>query len=248
MRPIVHTLLVTVAACACAGQEGRSKASDDQNDRAVLAALRLDTVFRTVDRDTSRLIWVSRLRHDVEPWKSGPLLSSSPMVQLALVNRDSFPDLFYTVQYEEFIFGRLLLGGRSGVREVFKSSDDACSVPELRDINQDGLPDLIDKQAGALSRDECSGDPYASVCLDAYPTEWLQVWIQRPDGIFQNDSVEARQFYAELANRYSQAARDLRSALDKATGPPARSPRCNASMAASFESMAARARSIAMLR
>lgn len=249
MRPIVNAAIsLSLAACLGMGEERHSRQAQEQTGRTVLATLGPDTVFRAIDRDTNRLIWVSALRHGQGAWASGPLLSSSPVVKLAMVTQDSFPDLFYTVQYEEFIFGRLLLGSSTGVREVFKSGPDACSVPELTDVSGDGLPDLIEKQAGALSRDECTGDPYASVCLDAYPTEWLQVWIQQSDGTFRNDSIEAKAFYADLADRYSQAARDLRSALDKATGPPARSPRCNASMAASFESMAARARRIAMLR
>jgi hypothetical protein len=239
-------LLLAICASACSAQEAGSQPGARQGDRVVLAVLGRDTVFRVADPDGGQLLWASGLRPR-RPWKSGPLLSSSPIVRLTLVNRDSFPDLFLTIQFEEFILGEVLLNGRDGPREVFKSGPDACSVPELKDVNGDGLADVIEKQAGALSRDECRGDPYAGICLEAYPTEWLQVWLQQPDGSFRNDSLNAKEFYSELTKKYSGAARDLRRALAARTGPPTQSPRCNEAMAESLDNMAARARRIATI-
>src|SRR5690606_373881 len=96
-----------------------------------------------------------------EGWRLDSLWGARPAVQLRLIDKDSAPDLFFTVHWEEFVFGELWRGPPGTARLAFKSADDACRVPELRDVNSDGLLDVIDWRVGALRQSECSGDALA---------------------------------------------------------------------------------------
>lgn len=167
-----------------------------------------------------------------------------PNVALGDIDDDSRVDLFYTVQYEEFIFGRLLLGGPHEAREAFRSSERACRVPELRDVTGDGQFEILDYEAVSLDPEECTGDPIATICQERFPTEWIQVYQLQADGAFRPDSLGARHFYREMADRYRAASAELAEALaiDRSL---IGSPRCDEAMVAYLAEMAERARAIA---
>jgi hypothetical protein len=162
-------------------------------------------------------------------------------VQLKLIDADSVPDLFWTVDHEEFVGGMLLVGFGTRARQAWATDEHACAPPELRDVNADGHLDIVEYREGALSAAECREDAMAEACHDRYPTDWVVAWLQE-DAKFVNDSVGARHLYADLADSYGGAARELRAAIGAGTVPSAR---CSPAMADALDAMARRARQIA---
>lgn len=169
-----------------------------------------------------------------------------PDARLTFVNRDSLPDLFVTISWENNVSGYLYLGGATVPRLIFRSGNQACDVPELRDVTGDGLVDILDLQAGALKPEVCTADLDVVVCYAEYPVNWIDVWVQE-GGSFVRGSNKASGFYLSLSEKYASAAADLRESIRNREGPSAKSPRCNAKMAATFESLAVRADSLSKL-
>lgn len=204
-----------------------------------------DSVVLIRGEEFNAMVWH---RADVaRPWRVDSLLSAEPSVRLAMIDRDSVPDLFFTIRWEEFILGEVWLArGDSAVR-AFSSANDACRIPELRDVNSDGLLDAIDWRAGALLAEECTGNVLAQACQEEYTTEWPEVWLQSHDGNFKRDSVGARTFYRDMAVRFADGARDLRSKRAASDGRPSKLDRCNDQVAASLEAMGRRADAISRL-
>jgi len=198
-----------------------------------------DTVLLVKTIDDVRLVWLSAAGSDRNYWISRPLYGGKPDVDLGLVDEDSLQDLFWRLAYEEIVGGMLLVG-RQGSPIEAASTTDACRVPVLEDVTRDGLLDFIEYRPGALSLDECFGDPLALACQEEFPTEWVIVLVQTSEGFEDRPSL-ARDFYRLQADRYSSAAVDLRTKLseDSVSVP---SPRCNELMVGDLERMAAEAR------
>jgi len=250
--------LSIVAFCVgCAAAEQRDAGEHRTAQAVPVGESRTDSVriLSTLDRDTAylvignlynSLIWTSGGGR--RTWRAESLYSADPDVTLIMFNRDSLPDLFFTVRWEEFILGELWIARTTDQEMAFKSSDDACRVPEMRDVNGDGLLDIVDWRASALSASECAGDVLAAVCQHQYPTEWPDVWLQVPHGRLVRDSLGSREFYQEMAGAYTAGASALRHALNTSVAPSGEAGRCNRGLLRSLEAMAARAQSIAALR
>jgi hypothetical protein len=214
----------------------------------VLATLGGDTVFLRQLPGDNRLLWASGSGPGRQEWRSTSFGAARPVVRLAFIDPDSIPDLFFTVEYEEFIFGRVLLGGPAEVQEAFRSSENACRVPELRDVTGDGRLEILDFQTGALAVEECSGDPYAQRCQELFPTEWISVWSVQDGSQIRASGPGLRGFYANLALDYQRAAGELATILNAGDPGGRLSPRCDQSMVVALERMASRAESIANQR
>lgn len=214
----------------------------------VLAALGGDTVFLRQLPGDNRLLWVSGSGPGRQEWRSASFGAARPVVRLVFIDPDSLPDVFFTVEYEEFIFGRALVGGPAEAQEVFRSSENACRVPELRDVTGDGRLEILDFQAGALGVEECSGDPYAQRCQELFPTEWISVWSVQDGSQIRTRGPGLRGFYADLALDYQRAAGNLATILDAGDPAGRLSPRCDQSMVVALEIMASRAEAIANQR
>jgi len=213
----------------------------------VLAAFDGDTVFLSVDRGDTKLLWTRGSGSRRAAWQSLSFDGLIPHVALVNLDGSSRPALFYTVHYENFVFGKVFVGP-ANARQIFMSSDEACRVPKLQDVNGDGRLEVLDYVAGALSVDECTEhDVLARPCMDHYPTEWVEVWSLDNEGGFSRDSLGAVAFYRELAEKYRLGAAELAAALDRrADAVP--SPRCDTSMVVSLQRMAERAALIGTLR
>jgi len=245
MKQLISLLVLTASAApsACAPQvETRAV---EPASKEVLGILASDTLYFVRHGDSTSLHW---RRDGGRDWHSGSLLHARPEAKLLFANGDAIPDLFFTIQWEEFVIGELWLGHRSDEIQAFDSSEWACRVPVLRDVNEDGRLDVIDHVAAALEPSECYGDPLAAVCQSAYPTEWPVVWIQLTSGVFLADSVAAASYYQRMAAEFASAAEALRKAIRDGVGPPAASPRCDEAMANTLGAMASRAAAIGRLR
>lgn len=245
MRPLICFLVLLAAVVTSACRQQVETQATDGGSREVLAVLASDTLYFVRHRDFPSLHWRRNVGRD---WHSGSLLNARPDAKLVFAKGDSLPDLFFTIQWEEFILGELWLGYPAEEILAFKSAEHACRVPVFRDVNEDGRPDLIDYVASALSPSECYGDPLAAVCQAAYPTEWPVVWIQRTSGAFMADSLAAASYYEAMAVEFAAAADALRRAIREGVGPPATSPRCDEAMANRLAEMARRAAAIGSLR
>ena len=245
MRRLITFVVLLAAAMlsGCAPKVEREAA--DTASREVLGILASDTLYFVRHGDSASLHWRRNIGRD---WHSGSLLNARPDAELLFANEDSLPDLFFTIQWEEFIIGELWLGHRSEGIQAFESSERACRVPVLRDVNEDGRLDIIDYVASALEPSECYGDPLAAVCQSAYPTEWPVVWTQRTSGVFAADSLSAASYYEDMAADFASAAEALRTAIRDGAGPPAASPRCDEAMVNTLAAMASRAAAIGSLR
>lgn len=233
--------LVLLASCGRSAQPPQARtAAESSGADSVVAALDGDTVW-LMRGDTNRLVWTTDGGGGrIERWRSRPLGFAAPAVRLALVSDDRLPDLFWTLGYEEVLGGQLLLGTAAGAREAFASgSPEACRRPELRDVNGDGWLDILNYVPGALPVEECSGDAATQACRDAFPTEWVDVWLQHPGGAFRPDSAGASRWYGDLARRYTEAASALRRARGEGAAP------CDPRVEAALDSLAHRAREIA---
>lgn len=200
-----------------------------------------DSVVALRSADTLQVVWASHVgARRIDRWRSSRTTEPLPTVRLLYWNDDSMPDLFLTSRYEEVIAGTLRIGTADGSKRIYEASELTCDPPELRDVDEDGKLDLIERLAGALATDECYGDPEAQRCQEHYPTEWQQVLVQRADSLVSAPNQVSR-FYDSLAVEYSKAAADLRTALARGDAP---SSRCNKEMADSLLVFAERARSI----
>lgn len=161
----------------------------------VLATLARDTVLLTGD-SVLHVVWRGHPGHDaVVRWTSGRLYGEVPVARLLYANRDSIPDLFVTLNDEEMISGALLVGTARGSRSVYKSGPMTCAVPDLEDVDGDGMVDIVEHWAGAVAPGECRGDAAASPCLDRYHLTWERVLVQQANGAFLDDSFRIRRYY-----------------------------------------------------
>jgi hypothetical protein len=212
-----------------------SSSSNAETD-TVLAARGIDSVVLRRTPSNAHIVWTSGQTR----WESGPTYGANPMVLLQDINDDGELDLFWTLHYEEIVAGMLLFADGSGARTAFVTGGETCRVPELQDVNGDGRVDVVTFTPGALPWDECSGDALAQSCQEAYPTEWADAWIQVAD-TFKVVPALAQSYYSDRAQRYEDAARELRARLEselRTTAPP----RCDLNVAAALDSMAVRAR------
>jgi len=247
-------LLGTAIGCASGSEgEGREQRTTTKSERAPTAqTVRADSVVATHDGDTVaivgdgkelRLRWSSyRNGGAIQRWQSRPLGFAKPSVRLTLISSDSAPDLFWTIAYEDQVGGQLLTATDTGAEVAFSvGSAESCAEPELRDVTSDGLMDIIEYRPDALTADECHGDALAEVCMAGYPLSWAVVRVQKTNGSFVDDPNQASEFYRRQSGRYGKAAESLRTSLKEGVGPPARSSRCNESLATALEDMAKRA-------
>lgn len=261
MTVIRITTIVYLALGAAACDRARSPDGSQSNARAqppaagegshttdtTLAVSGRDTILLETRQDTTRIVWRTSIGGQVvRRWESGPTYSGMPVISLQDLNGDGIPDLFWTLQHEEIVAGMVLLGTANGARPVFVTDERTCRVPELRDVNGDGRPDVVNYESGALTHDECRGDALAEPCQRTYPTEWAVAWIQEADS-FVNVPPRAKSFYSDRATAYEAAARQIRSRLASG-GKPAPSPRCDLHLAAAIDSMAARAHALGPAR
>ena len=247
------TLLVLL--CGCGGavdrnDSGAMKAGAEPSpsgtaidgSTALLAAGQADSVWLVPTDSGARLRWWRAAAR--QSWESGNLLSASPRVTLRTIDSDSQSDLFYAIEFDEFIFGVLLLARGDSVHQAYRTATALCRAPALEDANGDGRLDVIEYLPSALDSEECKGDPYGSICHEALPTDWPSVWLQRDSGAFTPDSVGAPQYYRARAGEFDDAGQRLKRDLQDSTGLARASPRCNEAMAKALSAMARRARSL----
>lgn len=231
---------MTLSACTARiqGQVGEADSLE------VMSVVGIDTVMLVHAADTTGIRWARGRLGRV--WYSGSLLGGRPEVNLLDIDGDAIPDLYYTLEFEGFILGRLWLGRSDSEVQAFRSAADVCRIPELRDVTGDGLLDVVDFTAFGLSAAECSESFEAETCRNTYPTDWPVVWVQRKAGQFVADSSLARPYYRDVAATFRSAARELRLAILKGTWTA--SPRCSEGLAKAIERMAQRAGAIGELR
>lgn len=228
---------------ACDGSQLR-RIHASQESQEALAILEADTAYLIRREAQNSLVWITRVnQRRVTRWRSGSLYYGLPQVSLTKFNGDSIPDLFWTMRYEEILEGSLLLGTQIAAREAFSVSDSSCSVPQMRDVTDDGQMEILEYVAGALSPEECLGDAWATACQKRFPTEWVRVWVLE-EGEIEIDREHSKSFYASLAEDYETASKELGSMLaqDPAEIP---SPRCNMEMVKALDELALRAHAIA---
>ncbi|MFQ5473861.1 MAG: hypothetical protein ACE5FA_13390 [Dehalococcoidia bacterium] len=223
---------------ACAAQV----VVEDDANLNVLASLSGDTVA-LVESDAGLLIrWTSTVDgRRRERWMSMSVHSGDPEVDLRYVNDDSLPDLFWTLRYEEIIGGMLLVAHADSALRVFVTGTEECSIPELVDLDSDGLLDVVRYTAGAITESECEGDALALMCQRQYTTDWATPLFQREGG-FVEDVSAARSFYSARAAAHRASATRLSQALASGSVPSAR---CNETMLSDLRRMAERADSLA---
>jgi hypothetical protein len=232
--------LNAIAMLACTQEAGRTRAGLDSLE--ILAVAGGDTAY--LMPGANRFIWS---RSNGRRWFMDSLFDARPVANLQLVDQDSIPDLFITVTWEEITLGELWLGRVREELLAFESAEDACRVPELRDVNADGRLDVVDWRAGAVTSSEC-GEMIVEVCRAMYPIEWPDVWIQTSTGTFMRDSTAAKTFYAAMARDYTMAALELRQAISEGAQSELESSQCNDDMAEALDGMAKRALAIVDMR
>jgi len=235
--------LVCAFALACGDSAGRvepvANVSPTARGDTVLARLAGETIHLQTASGVTKLVWVSTARGRlITRWSSSQLNGALPQVRLALIDDDSIPDLFWTVNYEEIVGGELLLARRDTAVSVFRtSSDEGCRPPELRDVTGDGRPDILTYQPFAVPANECHGDAYVEECVAAYPTEWVRALVQHA-GSFVEEPEMARGFYHLLESQYRAAAETLEAALQKGSVPAG----CDQQVANALHQLARRAK------
>lgn len=238
---------VSLAAITCLASCGvRSRPTTSSAD--------IDTVLTTLGADTvsvhtnggARILWTTSTKSGrLVRWSSGDLVGSLPRTTLRYVNHDTIPDLFITLDYEEMISGALLLGTPTGARPVFRSVRAVtCAVPELRDVNSDGLVDIVERRVGTFSADECRDDLAAQACMRVYRTMWLNPVIQLGNGNFVQDSSRLGEFFRAADSEYTESSKRLADDISRAHTP---SPRCNTRLLTGIQTMARRAAALAQL-
>lgn len=234
-------LFLCVTACTVC----KVPTTGDAGGGTVLSVLGRDTVLLV--RDTvSRIEWRSAVGgRSVRRWVSAPLYNTVPTSQLRYIDGDSIPDLFVTLSDEEMISGSVLLGTTGVARVAYMTRSPVCLVPDLRDVNGDGKVDIVEHLPGAVSREECIGDAAAAPCMNRYHLTWERVLLQRPNGIFADDSGQAHAFYDSMSAEYTKAAGQLNLDLLAGMVP---STRCNAAMLVGIKQMASRAQRLAKAR
>lgn len=233
---------------ACTASSVKDFEGTSTDTLRVLATLDADTVFLVQGSrpppgwpGDTRLLWTSGFGVDREEWRSSSFGGIIPRVSLVHLDIDesSKPVLFYTVHYENFIFGSVYGRRPASARELFRSRE-ACRVPKLRDVTGDGRLNVLHYAAGAFSVEECKNEALAWLCMRQYPTEWIEVWSLDKDSVFVRDSLGASAYYRKLAEEYRSAAAELAAALDR--GPDAvPSQLCDMSMVRALRNMADRA-------
>jgi len=234
---------IAALAVACTGQtDGNAQRPTDPAAQRVLAALDADTVWLVTNEQRAFIAWTSNQgAQQVVRWESHSVPPHArPEVRLAHVNDDAVPDLFWTLAYEGILGGMLLLGQADSALEVFVTGTEECAVPELIDVDADGLLDIVRYTAGALTATECRGDALALACRARFPTDWASPLFQR-DSRFVADPPAAKSFYEGRARLYARGATDLEEALRDGSTP---SVRCNEAMLRQLRSLAARADSL----
>lgn len=214
----------------------------DSLAKHLLAATDGDSAW-LVSRDESNILRWSSAR-SARAWESTSLYGAVPRVRLVDLNADGAVDLFYAMEYEEFIFGKVIARDGAGFREMYSTNVSLCGAPRLEDVNGDGKLDILEPRPTALSAEECREDPAATVCRAALSTDWIELLQQSSDGTFRPDSSHASAFYQSLAEAYASSVRVLRRDLETGSGLAAGSSRCNSEMLKSIEAMEARARGL----
>lgn len=241
MRTVSLAVVTLLVSCGVRSRPAINSA----NAHTVLTTLGADTVSVS-SNGASRIIWTTSGKSGrLVRWSSGDLVGSAPSAMLRFVNRDTIPDLFVTLIYEEMISGSLLLGTPTGARVVFRSDNaTTCAIPELRDVNSDGLVDIVEHLVSTFSADECRDDTGAQACMKAYTTTWLNPVIQKANGDFDADSSRLGDFFRASGSAYSESAERLANDIAKEHIP---SSRCDAKLLAGIRKMARRAAALARL-
>lgn len=229
------------------GTQGSRAPSDDRapdapgNGVAVVGAA--DTVLLTVGGDLVRmeasgperhLRWTSRNGSDTrEQWRSGDFGFATPRVALADVNRDSRPDLLFSLEYEELIGGAVLLSEpRGSASFAYREFDGLCRAPGFADLDGDGRAEIIESRPGAVSLESCRLDGPEERCARQVGTDWQSVLAYDDRArVYRVDSTAFKVFYRAEATRLSEGAAAARSMPET----------CSASIAARLDSMSARA-------
>lgn len=229
------TLAVVTALGACSSQsntgETSAVASSPSTSMTAAGLDSLSLVLATLDSDTAALYWG---RGDRRPDDSSPVRISEHLawttttgrkrvlrmisenvamegsrVTLVDMNRDSVADMFWTTEAEGGVGGDLYIAVGDSSKHVFSAAN-ACRIPELRDINDDGVPEILHFQSVAFTRDECEFESTAIACRQKVHADWVAVYSAVRDTIVQlTRGTEA--FYRELAGRYEHDAAALRA-------------------------------------
>jgi hypothetical protein len=213
---------------------GRPVAEDVVRSDAVVAGYHgADTVWLWPAMDAHTLVWTS---HGIERWRSA-FAYESVAVTVTLIDSDSTPDLFYTVNDRDALGGILLLASGGTVRQAFMSAEDACRPPDLQRASEDRSWDVVHYAPGAISRDQCRTFDFTR-CAERYPTEWFAPYLQRENGTFELDTIDTF-FYRQMALLYAQARHRLMTelALREEEGQGAASIACGQEMIDALDSL-----------
>jgi len=229
---------ILIAGCTVS----RSSPAHTTDARTVMAVLGRDTALLVADSE-QHVEWhsVSGGRPIVR-WRSGRLYNAIPTVRLLYTTLDSVPMMWITLADEEMLSGSLYAGVGAGVQLTYQSGDDICKLPELRDVNGDGMLDIVEHMPGAVRGDQCRGDAAVQPCMDRYHLTSEAVLLQNAIGVFTRDSSHESSFYDSLASQYAKSADQLQRDLALRTTP---SVSCNSAMLLAVLDLRKRARRLA---
>jgi hypothetical protein len=172
-----------------------------------------------IDVDTlTYVVWQAIAPSGSSVWKSGNTYGGAPHVELADMNGDGSLDLFWALQYEENLEGKIVLNRKGQfVRLAPKVAE--CQQPQLERDNGRYL--YVAFVPGAYRLDDCL-DVTGLVCVERFHANWPRFYA-----VVDSTMIEirpSRERYLRMAALYrSEAARfDSLYALDTMLPAPRR--------------------------
>lgn len=230
---------LTVVILMLSGCARQSALPARQGGDVVLSILGGDTVLE-VQESAPHVEWRSSaagLR-----WRSGRLVGAAPSARLFRLGHDSAPSMWTSYVDEEMLGAVVYRATSRGIERTYVSDSASCAVPELRDVDRDGLLDIVEHLPGALPLMECRNDATTQPCIDRYHLTWERALIQGADGRFSDDSSRAKAFYRSQYVLYGRSATRLRDDID-VLAPAADA--CDREMLSSLQLLAQHAKRLA---
>jgi len=171
------------------------------NSVQVLRATNDQRIYLGHDSLGRYLIWETRSEsgwHKI--WRSLPLYGALPEVRLEDFNADQIPDLFWTIDYDEFVGGMLVLHRSEGAIELHPGVEE-CQTPRIEKIGH--TYQLVVYEPGVYSAEECV-EPVIRRCLSTIPGSWPRYFAV--EGNELKEIQRDPSYYRDLAIHYREAA------------------------------------------
>lgn len=174
-----------------------------------------DRIYLVEDTIGQRLVWEGRVDERwKEIWRSRPLYGANPEARLEDFNVDGATDLFWTIDFDEFIGGMLVL--RQGLRAVeLHPGVEECEVPRIEKVGSSFQ--LTIHTPGVYTAEECV-EPVVRLCVSKIPASWPRFFVI--DGYEMREVRRNSQYYQELAAKYRAAASDLETLISSGANLP----------------------------